>query len=233
MDVYVVESYELVLRHRGGQSRGVQAEGYTGIRPLYLHLLPLGNEDLQSLAEPDPTFRRRGSREGTWWIVEGEGAQAHWPGLPMLRASWISGRPTSLRESLGGTPAAGRQAGTAGTGGTARAPARPPSARPSQARSAGKAANPPAAKAKAKGKGKATAGTSTSARRSGAGSASPGRASGSPTASRSAGRRAKAGATPPASPSAATSAAGAAEGGAVTGGLTGEASSAPSGARPR
>lgn len=243
MDIYLVESYELVLPHRDGHSRGVQAEGYTGIRPLYLHLLPLSDEDLESLAEADPTFRRRGPREGTWWIVEGEGAQAHWPGLPTLRAAWRSGRPTSLRAALGRASAERRGSGDA----VGRSqPLTQAGARPARSarKLAGTTASKPASKVKAQaaaapsGRPKAaatarpgmTASPRSASATSAARTASSGRAAAAPAARPSASRRTGATASPSPSPSATTGAAGAGEGGAVTGGLTGASSRAAPGA---
>jgi hypothetical protein len=99
MDIYVVESFADVLPHGTGQSRGVEAEGFTGQGRLYVHLLPLEDKEAKSLSQTDRALKRHGPANGSWWVVEGN-AFAHWPGLPSVRARFVRGRPVPLREQL-------------------------------------------------------------------------------------------------------------------------------------
>jgi hypothetical protein len=100
MDVYVVESFADVLPHASGFSRGVEAEGFTGEGRLFVHLLPVEDREARSLGVIDRALHRHGPTGGEWWVVEGDDAYAHWPGLPGVRARSTRGKPVALRDQL-------------------------------------------------------------------------------------------------------------------------------------
>lgn len=84
MAYYVVESHDFSVDHGGRASQGVVAD-YKGREKIYLHVLPLSDDEIKRLA---PRVDEHGNvensrlalpRDEVWWIaVEGEAA---WPNV--------------------------------------------------------------------------------------------------------------------------------------------------------